>query len=502
MADIFHTYKQLQELRKLGVIAPLAGQDPYASFEDNTFAVSQDSTPEEKQNYEDIVKQNPGQAIGGAAAQGAQISAQKGDVPEPEQLYAMNQAWEQEKQSSPIRDLANAPRKPAPISNEAAPKEASAGSILDFGLNPTASKEGLQDAIDQRNTRQLLANLGSAFNTFSGGLAKTGPVDNTFYNNLAKQAEQSVTDYEKKVEFQKQDPKSAYSQGLRDYFKKKLGIEIKGDAAASDLEKLMPFAVREYEAKLERERIKHDKEEDRNLRRELKGEELAARKEMAGMKAEKDTGKADTRATDKANADFMKMAEKLSGAKASSRSAFGKAALNKAAAERIETLIAGRDLNDLDTREIQEVARSMDALLAQGQPTITGTHELVPQTWRTGAAKIAEYITNQRQGAGAKSFIKQMVKTVGREKELAQKQMNQYRQELVPGYEHLEKVDPERFNKIIFGSSVLTDSASAAVPEATGGLVKVKSKKTGTVKTLSAESAKKYLANPDFEEVK
>lgn len=209
-------------------------------------------------------------------------------------------------------------------------------------------------------------------------------------------------------------------------------------------------------------------QQEENLKRELQTEKLKEKGEQSDLwrqlkrdlgeaTAQRQQEKTDLSQTNRYNADFQKMAKELSGAKASSRSAMGKAALNKAAAERIETLIAGRDLNDLDNREIYEVARSLDSLLAQGQPTISGSEHLIPKTGRGSAASIAEFITNTRQGAQASSFLQQMIKTVGREKELADKQLDKYKNELLPGFKHLEQVDKERFNQIVGAASSPSD---------------------------------------------
>lgn len=178
-------------------------------------------------------------------------------------------------------------------------KETSLSELLNFGKNDLASQEKLKQAIDERNSRQLIANLASAASTVGGGLAQTGPIDNSAFDRLSKQAEQSVTDYEKQVEFQKNDPNSAYSQGLRDYFKTKLGIEVRGDASAVDLEKLMPFAVREFEAKEERALRKEQRELDRIQRAEDRAEDRKLRQALAETTSDKKLEAGEQKAKDK-----------------------------------------------------------------------------------------------------------------------------------------------------------------------------------------------------------
>lgn len=156
---------------------------------------------------------------------------------------------------------------------------------LDFGSNNLANQQGLVDAQKRQNDMQFLANMNRAASQVAGGLAQTGKLDTSIADSVEKQGKQEVDNYKEQVDFQKQDPNSSYSKGLKDYFKNKLGMEIRGDASAVELEKIMPFAVREYEAKLERERKKEDSAKDRELKRELLGEKNDAKKLAADEKA-------------------------------------------------------------------------------------------------------------------------------------------------------------------------------------------------------------------------
>ena len=492
----------LQKMRQAGIDLPLEaqlseaerlGDAPIRPPEQQIYSPdTQNASPEQLQQFEAYKLHNTKPSVGDQL---------KAILPPPAEQPSVMRDLMSSWHPPQVLPGQQAPAPSAPV-DQLAPKQASSApsnplSVLDFGQNTLASQQGLQEAQGRQNDLQFLANMNRAGAQIAQGLSQSpNKLDTSVADAVERQGKGQVENYQQQVEFQKQDPNSSYSKGLKDYFKNNLKMEIRGDASAAELEKIMPLAVREYEAKLERERLKQQRAEDLAYKKDKDAQDRDLKRELLAGKSEKDAEKASTKATDKANADFMKMAEKLSGAKASSRSAFGKAALNKAAAERLETLVEGRDLNSLDNRELQEVARSLDALLAQGQPTISGTHELVPSTARGDVAKLFEYISNQRQGANAGSFLKQMVKTVGREKELALKQMNEYKKELVPGYEHLEKVDPERYNRILLGGA----SSGSSSPQ--GGLVKIKQKSTGLTKTLSTDAAKKYLSDKDFEEVK
>lgn len=299
--------------------------------------------------------------------------------------------------------------------------------------------DNLREALSLQNQGVLTSNLLRSGDLLASSIARTKPSDPALFSDLAKQAETPVKQFKELAAQEENDPNSTISQRFRE-FTEQFKIKLPPDMSAKTAKELIPTIYKAY-----------DDQENRANRTK----ELQLRQEM--VKDARDES-LKTRMEQRDNADFMKMAEKLSAAKGSSRSAFGKSALNKAAAERIETLISGRSLDDLDVREIQEVARSLDSLLAQGQPTISGTHELVPKTARGSVAKIVEYLGNVRQGAKAGSFLKQMIKTVEREKELAIQQRNQFIREVLPGYSHLEKRDPERYHSLINSLTGVNDN--------------------------------------------
>jgi len=156
-------------------------------------------------------------------------------------------------------------------------------SILDFGANNLANQQALRDAQQKQADLQFLANMNRAAAQTAQGIARTDKLDTSVADAVERQGKQAVENYQQQVEFQKQDPNSSYSKGLKDYFKNKLKMEIKGDASAAELEKIMPFAVREYEAGLEQERLKQQKADDLAFKKE---EKEAVRKEKAEKAAQ------------------------------------------------------------------------------------------------------------------------------------------------------------------------------------------------------------------------
>jgi hypothetical protein len=178
--------------------------------------------------------------------------------------------------SSPVSRELNAEQVPTPAP---APKP---GNVLDFGGSALGSQEGLQAAQERQKDLQFLANMNRSAAQFSQGLARTGKLDTSVADAVEKQGQQEVENYQQQVSNQKNDPNSAYSKGLKDYFKTKLGMTIKGNPSGADLEKLMPFAVREFEA-----------EQDRAFRKEEGAKTRGAQKEIAGAKLKAGEEKAD-----------------------------------------------------------------------------------------------------------------------------------------------------------------------------------------------------------------
>lgn len=384
---------------------------------------------------------------------------------------------------------------------------------LDFTGSSVSSQENLADTLKQQANLNLVANLGRATDKIGSSIANVKSEENPVYKSIEGQAAQLPGQYKQIADNEKNDSNSQISKGFRSFVENKLGTPLKGDPSAADLEKVIPSLFKDYEARLAEKGKLEQKKLEVGAKKEQFDEKLEESKRWHDLLSDMHQDKLDKAQSDKelkdenlANTQFMKMAEKLSAARASSRSAFGKAALNKAAAERIETLVEGRSLNDLDAREIQEVARSLDSLLAQGQPTISGSHELVPKTAVGNLAKLTEYITNQRQGAGAQSFLNQMIKTVKREKELADKQKGKYIQEMIPGYSHLEEKDPERFNTLLQGVLGQSSDQTSRAPQSNAddlvSTVTIRRKSDGKMVQMDSKKAQEYLKNPDFEQVK
>lgn len=304
---------------------------------------------------------------------------------------------------------------------------------LQFGENQNTQMQALKAAQEQANQNLLLARLGEAGQTIGEAWKSPGSkVDTSFWQGLQKDANRPVEELDKRVQMEKFDPNSSASRAARELLKAQK-IKFTGNPSLADLEKIMPGIDHLIRNRENAENRAFIAAENAKMRQ-------ASAKEKATTKDEQITVKR-----------FDDLNKKLVSETGSSRSAFGKMANIIRSSEAIQNLIdmKGGDLNKMDNREIQELARSLDAILAQGQPTISGTAKLVPQTLWGDVKKIEEYLTNQRQGAGQASFLKNMVNTIDREKNLAADQVKKVQSKILSTYNDLEEKDPEKFDMLM-----------------------------------------------------
>lgn len=147
---------------------------------------------------------------------------------------------------------------------------------------------------------------------------------------------------------------------------------------------------------------------------------------------------------------FDRMGKTITSEVASGRSTLGTAAKVKQSIENAEALIQGAlDPNELDARQVYELAKVLDRVLSQGGTTVAGAEHLDIDTARKRLGKQIEFFTNKRQGAGAGDFVKNIAHTLEREKRLAQNQIRGAQKKLLASYGDLEKKNPEKWAAIM-----------------------------------------------------
>lgn len=301
----------------------------------------------------------------------------------------------------------------------------------------TFTDKELQDAINSRNKNQLISNLGRASEQIGAAIARR-PMDASFYDHLDKQSEQGVSDVKLKraqqevlmnnaIKRDQADPNSELSQKGRD-FAKKMGVNVGPNTSYASLKPLLEEAQKYQQFK----------------------ENSEMRKELANIKKSEMQSARDAKTDAKDTQRFDQMSKLVESNVGSSRSAFGKAALNLQSITAAEALLSGStNLDDIDSREISEVARVLDRILSQGTPTVSGTQKLTPETARSIAASLIEKATSERQGAGLGEFVKRYQKTLQREKDVAKKQVADTQQSLLSSYVDLKNKNPEKYNHVL-----------------------------------------------------
>lgn len=307
-------------------------------------------------------------------------------------------------------------------------------------LSPLAM---LLKAQENANQQRLVANLGKSASqvggalgaALGGGMTHATMPDTSVYDELAKNSGAPVEQLQQQQAFSKAtmqlqqdqqlaDPHSDISKQYREILKKAFPkMNIPENTSASNIQRSGLVNIARVMAS--REAQQQDKAEARDLKKESENDKR-----------------------------FGRLSEKLMSETASSRSAFGRAANTIRSAEAIEQLAQGIDPNNLDNRQITEIARNLDSMLSSGQATVAGMKKLIPETALGSAAKMAEYIANQPKGAQQGAFVKRMLDTVQREKDLAKDQVKRTQGKVLAGYTDLKKKNPNRWEELMEAHSL------------------------------------------------
>lgn len=337
---------------------------------------------------------------------------------------------------------------------EKSPDKTASKPTNSYGQLPQGASDELKNAQEARDRMLMIAGLGKAGSAIGAGIAGLGAKalvkDNTDWSDITKMANNKVSDVLEKEKLTSeqlkdmtsqaqlaklqagQDPSSNESMATRKALEnipayKKI-IDHMGDQwdllSAEDIKNNLANPLALYE---------------RSEDRKVQYAQMAQMKQLAmGQKLDTDTDKR-----------FAAANKAITAETASSRSVLGTTSRTYNAAEKLQTLLAGRDPNDLNQREIAEMARQMDAILSNGSPTISGMNKLIPSASAKDVSAITEYLTNHVQGANMGSFVTQMMSTVQREKDLAAQQMKTGQRHALGGYMDLQKKDPARWNEMM-----------------------------------------------------
>lgn len=333
--------------------------------------------------------------------------------------------------------------------------------LLNFGAS---NKNGINEAIEAQHQAIRDAQLKRGFEQLAGGIAKVNP-NTSDSDEMMKQVGLPVQEFQMRQQQEAHDPNSGISQGLRSYMQK-LGVNVSEGATAAQIQQVLPFVFKDIEAKQAQAAKSQDMAErlkERESEAKYRNEALKLQKQQ--MHDSRDQAREDKMA--KTDTDRLdKMSKAITAEVASSRSAFGQAARNFQSIQNAQALLHGEvDPNELDNRQVYELAKVLDRVLSQSGATIGGTEHLTPDTARGWLAKQMEYYTNKRQGAHAGDFIKTFAQTLDRESDIANKQMQRTQKSILSSYKDLKDKYPERFNEILSQHSIPTSMEHSSLDD-------------------------------------
>lgn len=115
-------------------------------------------------------------------------------------------------------------------------------------------------------------------------------------------------------------------------------------------------------------------------------------------------------------------------------------------AERLQTLASAFQSGNLDSRQIEEMAIGLNAMLSGSN---TGAQQqvkaLVPSSIMGNAQKFKEWLVNEPQGTNQQAFVNRMLGSIEREKATADDQMKRTQFQRAMKYQDLEKSNPDEF---------------------------------------------------------
>lgn len=355
-----------------------------------------------------------------------------------------------------------------PITETSAPqKQESIPNFLNFEkrgadqneLNKLLQQQ--QDEIRNQKIQEASVRIGGAF-------AHVTP-DTEMYKEGIKLAGLPVEQYKLKQANEANDPNSGLSQGMRDYMQK-LGYPVSPNSSAAHIQSVLPFIFKDVEAKQQQAAHAADLKNRLDVAQKMKETQLEQSKilnsqrkqdkqEALADKKQEKLSKEDTDRLDKLN-------KNITAETASSRSAFGQAARNHQSVENAKALLDGSlDPNELDTRQVYELTKTLDRVLSQAGGSVAGTEHLTPDTARSRLSKLIEFVTNKRQGAQAGSFIKTFSDTLDREQDLAKKQMFRTQKSLLGNTRDLQKRHPQEFSDILTQHGLPSDIFEQKIEE-------------------------------------
>lgn len=124
-------------------------------------------------------------------------------------------------------------------------------------------------------------------------------------------------------------------------------------------------------------------------------------------------------------------------------------------AERLESLASAFKDGNLDSRQVEELAIGLNAMLSGAN---TGAQQqvksLVPNTIWGNAQKVKEWLVNEPQGLQQQAFVQRMLGSISREKATASDQIKRTQFQRIGRYADLEKSNPDGFSNTLQSAGI------------------------------------------------
>ena len=124
-------------------------------------------------------------------------------------------------------------------------------------------------------------------------------------------------------------------------------------------------------------------------------------------------------------------------------------------AERLQTLANAYRDNNLDSRQVEELAIGLNSMLSGSNVgAASQVEKLVPKSIMGDKQKLMEWLTNEPKGTNQQEFVKRMLGSIEREKNTASDQIKRTQFERIARYGDLENADPDEFINVLQSAGV------------------------------------------------
>jgi hypothetical protein len=364
----------------------------------------------------------------------------------------------------------------------------------------------LQDAREKDQQHQLMFGMLKAAQMGGSALGHSShPVDTSYADTELTKANQNVTNLKTSMDMkeesanihdkqQKRDPASKVSLLYQTALKQlSPSMNVEG-LSAEQVEKAFPQVA----AAINRQDMIKQRAEDAKQKSLDRRDAFEAKRQAALDKVD-----------EKDRAMLVKAQAAMDEQKASSRSPLGRETMRLNGGIHAQNIInqyRGRE-NEMPNIVKKELAVAMATMVSPGLPHEKTIEAMDLKTFSGDVGDVVAKVTGVPMGGQAGGFVKFADKMIKGQMTVADKLIKEEQAKQLAVYKNAFH-SPKSF-EILNGlyqspdaikASAETQPAQNQAP-VSSGLVTIKSKKSGTTKTLSADAAAKYLNDPNFERV-